>query len=65
MNDKQTILRDLEYVIGGITALKTMYKAQDEKKFTPFYELCDEWQDILCSVIDLVEEDSNNDATYS
>ena len=60
MNNKERILRDIEYINGGITALKTLFN--NEGKHAPYYQLMDEWQDIICSVIDLIEEDYENAA---
>lgn len=54
--NKERILRDIEYVNGGITAFKALCK-QGGDKFTPYYEMFDEWQDILCSILDMIEED--------
>lgn len=59
MNNKERILRDIEYVNGGMTAFKALCK-QSGDKFTPYYVVFDEWQDILCSIIDMIEEDYDN-----
>ena len=56
--NKERILRDIEYINGGMTAFKALCK-QDGDKFSP-YKMFDEWQDILCSIIDMIEEDYNN-----
>lgn len=60
--NKERILRDIEYVNGGMTAFKALCK-QGGDKFAPYYEMFDEWQDILCSIIDMIEEGYEN-ATY-
>lgn len=54
--NKERILRDIEYVNGGITAFRALFK-QSGDKYTPSYKIFDEWQDILCSIIDMIEED--------
>lgn len=54
--NKEKILRDLEYVNGGITTLKATFEINAEKHH-PYYNLCDEWQDVICNVIDMIEED--------
>lgn len=59
--NKEKILRDIEYINGGITAFKAMFKQAGEK-FDPYYATFDEWQDTLFSIIDMVEEDYENAA---
>lgn len=54
--NKEKILRDLEYVNGGITTLKAIFETSTEKNH-PYYNLCDEWQDVICHVINMIEED--------
>lgn len=54
--NKERILRDIEYVNGGITAIKALFESNKERN-APFYMVFDEWQDILCSIIDMIEED--------
>lgn len=54
--NKEKILRDLEFVNGGITTLKAIFETNTEKHH-PYYNLCDEWQDVICNVIDMIEED--------
>lgn len=60
-NNREKILRDLEYVSGGITTFKALCK-QGGEKFDPYHAVFDEWQDTLCSIIDMVEEDYENAA---
>lgn len=55
MRNKERVLRDIEYVNGGITTLKTL--CNNEEKNAAYYALFNEWQDILCSIIDMIEED--------
>lgn len=59
-NNKERILRNLEYISGGITALKTLYKAANSPVSASYYELCNNWQDILFETIDMIEEDNEN-----
>ena len=54
MSNKEKILRDLEFIGGGIRALKAY---TDRDKYPLPYQLYDEWNDIIYSVIDAVEED--------
>ena len=61
--NKERILRDIEYISGGITTFKAMYKQAGEK-FDPYYAVFDEWQDTLCSMIDMIEEDYENAAYH-
>ena len=56
MSNQEKILRDLEYINGGITTLKAILKTNTDKN-RPYYDLCDEWQDIIYHVIDMIEED--------
>ena len=58
-NNKERILRDIEYVNGGITAMKALFESNKERN-APFYTVFDEWQDIICSIIDMIEEDYDN-----
>ena len=61
--NKEKILRDLEYINGGVTTLKTLSNT-DSKSSAASYQLFDEWQDIICNIMDMIEEDYE-DATYS
>lgn len=54
--NKEKILRDLEFVNGGIATLKATFEINTEKH-QPYCDLCDEWQDVIYSVIDMIEED--------
>lgn len=53
--DKVRILRDLEYIAGGITAIKSMCKPEQENT----KQLFDEWQELIFCIIDMVEDDDN------
>lgn len=56
--NKGRILRDIEYINGGITTLKMLCKTDEKSSiYAAYYQLFDEWQDILCSMIDDIEED--------
>ena len=59
--NKERILRDLEYLGGGIATLKA---ATNKEKQTQYYELLDDWLDTLYSVIDMIEEDYENAAYH-
>lgn len=52
--DKVRILRELEYLSGGIDAIKTLSK-NDEK-----YHMFDTWHNIIFNIIDMIEEDDEN-----
>ena len=52
--DKVKILRDLEYLNGGVTAFKSISKDKNEN----LYMMLEEWQDIICILIDEVNEDA-------
>jgi len=54
--DKVKILRDLEYLNGSISVLKAINKDREEK----LYQLLDEWQDIICIMIDEVDENAED-----
>lgn len=56
--NRERILRDIEYISGGITALKTL--CNNEEKYASNYRLLDEWHDILYNIIDMIEEDYND-----
>ena len=53
--NKERILRDIEYVTGGISAYKTL--CDSKKEYASHYKLLDEWEDILFGIIDMIEED--------
>ena len=59
--NKERILRNIEYVSGGLTTFKALCK-QGGERFDPYHAVFDEWQDILCNVIDMIEEDYHEDA---
>ena len=63
MSNKEKILRDLEYISGGVTTLKTLSNT-NSKSGEASYRLFDEWQDIICNIMDMIEEDYEN-ATHS
>ena len=54
--DRVRILRDLEYLSGGLTVIKSLCKDKDEN----FRQLVDDWEDIIYSVIDEIEEEYKN-----
>ena len=56
-NNKERIMRDLEYISGGIAAFKSICQTDRDDRF---YHLIDEWQDTIYSIIDMIEEDYEN-----
>ena len=54
MSNKEKIIRDLEYISGGITAFKCVCQTGRDDRF---YRLIDEWQDTIYSIMDMIEED--------
>ena len=54
MSNKEKILRNLEYLSGGTTAIKIIC---DENVTGKWHCLLDEWQDIIYNTIDMIEED--------
>lgn len=56
--DKARILRELEYLSGGINVVKTLFK-NDEKQ-QKYYFMFDTWNDIIFNIIDMVEKDDEN-----
>ena len=59
-SNKERILRNLEYLEGGITALKTLCNATNSPVGASYYDLFSDWQDILCETVDMIEEDNEN-----
>lgn len=59
-SNKERILRNLEYLEGGITALKTLCDAANSSVGASYYDLFSDWQDILCETLDMIEEDNEN-----
>jgi hypothetical protein len=54
--NKERILRDIEYISGGITVFKSLCD-KENKSQARYYKILDEWQDILCFITDMIEED--------
>lgn len=52
MSNKEQILRNLEYISGGITAIKCMVDTTSN-----WACLCEEWNDSIWNTIGLIEED--------
>lgn len=59
-SNKERILRNLEYIEGGITALKTLCNVANNSNSALYYKLFSEWQDILYDTIVMIEEDNKN-----
>lgn len=58
--NKEQILRNLEYLNGGITAFKKM--CAEDKNHPHTCEMIEDWQDTICCTIDMIEEDYHEDA---
>lgn len=63
-NNKERILRRLEYIEGGITTLKTLCNAANSPVGESYYKLLSNWHGILCEIIDMIEEDNENAENY-
>jgi hypothetical protein len=53
--DKTSILRNLEFLDGGMTAIYNITTEKDND----FKLLIEEWRDIIYSIIDEIEEDES------
>lgn len=53
--NKEQILRNLDYIAGGIFIVKKM--CENDKDYKNWVEICDEWEDIIFDIIDLIKED--------
>lgn len=51
------ILRELEFLSGSLTTLKTFYKDGNNGKL---YDLIQNWNDILFNVIDQIAKENDN-----
>ena len=60
MSNKEKILRDLEYINGGLSVYKAVTNTRTEH--AEQYQLFDEWQDTIYNIMDMVEEDYENAA---
>lgn len=54
--NREKILRDIEYISGGINAFKSLCD-KENKGQERHYKILDEWHDILFSIMDMIEED--------
>lgn len=61
MNNKVKILRDLEYISGGLVALKVLCNKEDKNQGR-YYDLFEDWNDILYHVIDQIAKEDIKDA---
>ena len=50
------VLRDLEFLSGGLTTLKTLYTDGNNGKL---YDLIQDWNDILFNVIDQIAKEND------
>lgn len=61
--NKVSILRDLEYIGGSMTTLKTLCDKENSKSQEHLYQLLDEWIDVVYNIIDQIDgEEETNDA---
>ena len=58
--DKLTIARNLEYVGGGLDAIKRMFAANEN---TTWVELLNEWYNIIFDTIDIIMREDTENAT--
>ncbi len=56
-NNKEQILRNVEYLSGGMTTFKTLCGNREKSCNAPYYDLMEEWVDTIYDTIELVEED--------
>lgn len=57
--DKVKILRDLEYVSGGIVTLKALCNREDKLQ-GKYYELFQDWNELLYNIIDQIAKENEN-----
>ena len=57
MSNKEQILRNLEYLGGGMTTFKTLCGNRENKYNIPYCDLMEEWVDTIYDTIELIEED--------
>lgn len=58
--NRTKILRDLEYISGGLVTLKTLCNREDKNQGR-YYDLIEDWNDILYNIIDQIAKE-NDDA---
>lgn len=56
MSNKEKIIRNLEYICGGIAAIKCIFNT-DDKRNAAIYQLLDDWEENLYETMELIEED--------
>lgn len=61
--NRERILRDLEYVCGGMTTLREMCD-KENKSQKRYYDLLDDWIDVLYNVIGAIGEDEYDASKY-
>lgn len=54
------ILRDLEYIAGGLVTLKTLCNREDKIQGR-YYDLIEDWNDILYNVIDQLAKEEEDE----
>jgi len=55
MNNKEEIMRNLEYLAGGMFVFKIM--CGNKENNAPYYNLMEEWSDIIFNTMELIGED--------
>ena len=61
--NKVSILRELEYISGGMTAFKTLCDKENSKSQERLYKLLNTWIDVIYNIIDQIDrEEKTNDA---
>ena len=58
MNNKERIMRNLEYISGGMVAMKIACGNRECNKI--YYQLMDNWYETIWDTINLIEEDYKN-----
>ena len=52
--NKESVLRDLDYIYGGMAALRTLCQRDSNKEW---YNLMEDWCDVISNVIAEIEDD--------
>lgn len=60
--NKTKILRDLEYISGGLTTFKHLIKSDKSGHGAQYYDLFQDWNDILYNVIDQIAKEQDENA---
>ena len=60
--DKVRILRDLEYLNGGIVVMKRL-SDNNKEEYKPMKDMFDEWNDIIYNIIDQIAKENDKNAS--